>query len=154
MRDFLARASVAVASTRDADKVPDIHFLSGWSVDTDLASIVCLVPEAFSEGLLDRLARHRTLAMVAEVIGPHECYQFKGPYLDHRAATATDRAVMESCRDRFVTAVGHLMPGRFGVDQLRARFLPPVWALRFSVSAIYVQTPGPAAGHRLYPAES
>jgi len=151
--NFLARASVAVVSTRDDDLVPHLHFLSGWSVAEDLGSVVCLVPPSFDDGVTERLARHADLAMVAEVIGPHETYQLKGRYIDHRPAGEADRQVFEECRQRFVDAVQRHLRGRFGEDALRARFREPALAVRFAVDEVFLQTPGPAAGRRVYPAE-
>ena len=152
MVKFLDRASVAVAGTRDESLVPHVHFLSGWAVDGD-GNVVCLFPASFSEGLLERLERTGALALTAEVIGPHECYQFKGRYLDARPATGEDRPVFEACRQRFSDAVKRHLGDRFTERSLHARFHEPALAVRIAVDEIYVQTPGPAAGKRLYPAE-
>jgi hypothetical protein len=153
MVDFLGRASVAVAATRDGELVSYVHFLSGWRVDDDRKSVVCLLADAFTEGLVERLGRHGDVALTVEVIGPHECYQFKGRYLDSRPATAADRPVFEACRGRFVESVRRLFGDQFSDKSLRARFRDPSLALRFEVREIYVQTPGPAAGRRLFPPE-
>ena len=151
---FLDRASVAIASTRDESLIPYLHFLSGWSVDGDRRSVTCLVPESFAAGLVERLVPDGRVAMVAEVIGPHETYQLKGRYLAHRPATDADRPVYEACRRRFVTAVQGHLKGRFTDDALVARFRDPALALRFGVEEIFLQTPGPAAGRRVYPPEA
>ena len=151
---FLDRASVAIASTRDENLIPYLHFLSGWSVDADRRSVTCLVPASFSEGLVERVAPDGPVAMVAEVIGPHETYQLKGRYLAHRGATEADQAVYERCRRRFVDAVQAHLKGRFTEETLAARFRDPALALRFRVEEIFLQTPGPAAGRRLYPPEA
>lgn len=149
--EFLARASVAVASTRDAKLIPYLHFLSGWSVDDESGSVVCLVPAAFSDGLVDRLLGDGNIAMVAEVIGPHETYQFKGRYAAHRSAADADRPVYEACRQRFVDAVQAHLGGRFTDESLEARLREPAIAVRFTVDEIFLQTPGPAAGRRVFP---
>jgi len=153
MVDFLARASVAVASTRDEMLKPRIHFLSGWAVDDDRTSVVCLVPAPFAAGLDESVARRGDFAMTAEVIGPHECYQFKGRVIDSRPPVDSDRTVTEACRRRFVEAVGRHMHGRFSDDSLRARVREPALAVRFEVHEIFVQTPGPSAGRRVFPPE-
>ena len=153
MVDFLGRASVAVASTRDARLVPYVHFLSGWSVGADGQSVVCLLPEVFAAGLVERLTQFPAFALTAELIGPHECYQFKGRYLDSRPATGADRPIVEACRGRFVAAVQRLFGEEFSEASLRARFREPALAVRFAVQEIFVQTPGPAAGRRLFPPE-
>lgn len=151
MVDFLARASVAVASTRDEKLIPYLHFLSGWSVGDDSNSVVCLVPASFSDGLVDRLLRDGDIAMVAEVIGPHETYQFKGRYQDHRPAGVGDRPVYEACRRRFTETIQAHLKGRFTDASLHARLREPAIAVRFTVDEIFLQTPGPAAGRRVFP---
>jgi hypothetical protein len=153
MVKFLERASVAVAGTRDKSLVPHVHFLSGWSVDPE-GNVVCLFSDSFADGLVTRLEETGTLALTAEVIGPHECYQFKGRYVDARPATDADRATSAACRQRFVEGVRKHLGERFTEPSLRARFQPPSTAVRIAVDEIYVQTPGPAAGKRLYPAET
>lgn len=149
--EFLSRASVAVASTRDENLFPHLHFLSGWSVGDDGASVVGLVPASFSDGMLERLARCGSMSMVAEVIGPHETYQLKGRYLDHRPAGDVDRPAYEACRQRFVDTVQAHLKDRFSDDTLLARMREPAIAVRFSVDEIFLQTPGPAAGRRVFP---
>ena len=150
--EFLSRASVAVASTRDQELTPYLHFLSGWSVGDDLATVECLVAESFADGMIERLKRHPDLALVAEVIGPHETYQFKGRYSSHRAAGPSDQPVFEACRQRFVSTVQAHLKGRFTDETLLVRFREPALAVRFEVGEIFLQTPGPMAGRRVHPA--
>ena len=37
---FLERASLAFAGTRDRDRVPHFHWVAGWSVEPDRASVL------------------------------------------------------------------------------------------------------------------
>ena len=48
---FLERASVAMGCTRTRDLVPQIHWVSGWSVDPDGSTVHCYIPKAFANGL-------------------------------------------------------------------------------------------------------
>jgi hypothetical protein len=153
MVDFLARASVAIGATRDANLVPRIHWISGWEVDADGASVLCLVSDGFTGGLLDAMRDNGAFAMNAEVIGPHECYQFKGRYLDSRPPRTADRRLYDACRRRFADAVRRHTRERFAESVLHGWFREPALALRFEVREIYLQTPGPGAGARLYPRE-
>jgi len=152
--DFLARASVAVASTRDHALVPHLHWVSGWWVEEDGETVVCLVSASFTDHLLDSLEANRQFAVMAEWIGPHECYQYKGSYLDSRPATASDRLVYETCRERFVAAVRAHLGDRFSERALRHHIREPAIAVRFKVDEVFLQTPGPGAGRRLFPRES
>ena len=153
MIDFLARASVAVASTRDAHLVPHIHFLSGWSVEEDRETVLCLVAAGFVPNLMGPLEDNGQLAMTAEKIGPHETYQFKGRYVGSRPPCAADVALVEACRERFVVDVQRAYGDRFTREMLRRKYGEPALAVRFRVHEVYVQTPGPAAGRRLLPRE-
>ena len=46
-------ATVAMAATRDGDCVPHLHRISGWTVDPDGVHVICLVPDAFSQGEIE-----------------------------------------------------------------------------------------------------
>jgi hypothetical protein len=153
MVDFLGRASVAMAGTRDRDLVPHLHVVTGWAVEDDRETVRCLVPAMSTAHLVGSLEDNGRFALTAEVIGPHETYQFKGRCLDTRPVDAADRPIWEACRERFVRDVLRQYRDGFSADDLRARCPEPVIAVRFRVEEIFVQTPGPAAGHRLYPAE-
>lgn len=145
--EFLARASVAAASTRDGEMVPHLHQVSGWEADPSGTEITCFIPSAFESHLLASLENNGQFALTVEQIGSHETYQFKGEYVAARPFEETDRTRFDDCRERFVAAC---LP-RFGIpeDALR-RFIPePGIAVRFKVKEIFVQTPGPGAGNRL-----
>lgn len=144
---FLERASVALAATRDAALVPRIHWVSGWQVDPDQASIWCFVPKEFAEGLPAAAQERAPFALTVEHIGPHECYQFKGPLREWRPATEADRVLTARCRERFSAAVRGLLTHLAGEDvALRRYILEPALALRLDVREIFLQTPGPGAG--------
>src|SRR5262245_61168970 len=154
MIDFLARASVAIAATRDAGRRPHLHYLSGWHMEENGEILVCLVAEGFTGTLMESLEDNGHFAVTAEVIGPHETYQFKGTYAGSRPVSEADRRIHADCRERFVRAVQTLHRGHFSDDTLRATVRPPAIALRIRIGEIYVQTPGPAAGCRLFPPEA
>ena len=150
--EFLDRASVGIASTRSRDLVPAVHFLSGWRVEDNGAIVECLVARGFTEGLEENLADNGRLTLTAEVIGPHETYQFKGATVGTRPAGAADARVSEACRQRFFDACQKYYAGQFEDEDVRAKIGPPAVVVRLEVSEVYIQTPGPAAGKRLFPA--
>jgi hypothetical protein len=153
MIGFLDRASVAVAATRDRELVPHVHLISGWAVEPDRETVRALVPAGFTEQLVRCVEDNGRLALTAEVIGPHETYQFKGRYVGARPVDAADRSIWLGCQERFVRDVHRQYRDQFATDDLRAHCPEPVLAVRFVVEEVFVQTPGPAAGQRLYPAE-
>jgi hypothetical protein len=151
MVDFLHRASVAIGSTRTRDLVPNVHFLSGWYVEENREILVCLVSAGFTDRLIESLEDNGHFAVTAEVIGPHETYQFKGIGAGSRPAAEADAQVHRACQQRFLQALGRHFPNRFREADVRAWIGPPAIAVRVRVDEIFVQTPGPAAGRRLFP---
>ena len=151
MVEFLGRASVAAASTRTRDLVPRVHFLTGWYVEENREVLDCLVSEGFADGLLESLQDNGQLAVTAEVIGPHETYQFKGIFEGTRPLNETDQRGHEACRRRFFDTVRRHYGNQFADEAVFWRAGTPAIAIRCRVREIYVQTPGPAAGQRLFP---
>ena len=149
------RSTVGVASTRDRDLRPRIHYLSGWSVAEGGRELLCLVGRGFTDGLAETLRESPLLAVTIEHIGPHETYQFKGVVVGSRGAEPADREVWERIRRRFSEAVRRVDP-HLGLEdpQLRDYIPPPETALRLSLREIFLQTPGPGAGRRLVPPEA
>ena len=144
---FLDRASVAVACTRDQNLVSRIHYVSGWQLDADQKSIWCFIPSEFAAGLQESLDGNRQFALTVEHIGPHETYQFKGKLVESRPATEHDRAVVARCRSRFASALLALNPKLAGKSATLERYiLDPGVAVRVAVREIFLQTPGPGAG--------
>jgi hypothetical protein len=146
---FLNRATVAVAATRDEKLAPRVHRVSGWRVEPDQESMACFIPEAFTAGLRESLEGNGEFALTIEEIGPHETYQFKGKLLDIAPCSTADLQIFQKVRERF----GSVVSAFYGVPEeiCRAFVMRPTASVRFRVQAIYVQTPGPAAGQRLVP---
>jgi len=153
MIEFLRRASVAFASTRDRDRVPHLHVVTGWIAEESGDVVRCLIPETHTVGLHESLEHNGRFALAAEIIGPHHAYQFKGAWVGNRAVDETDREIWRACTRRFLADVRALYRDAFTDEMLEAHCPEPSLAVRFRVEAIYVQTPGPAAGRRLYPPE-
>lgn len=149
--DFLDRASVGIASTRSRDRVPSIHFLAGWRVEEGGDIVECLVARGFTDRLDENLADNGRLTLTAEVIGPHETYQFKGTSEGTRPVGAADAGVNEACRRRFFDALRKYYAGQFRDQDILARVGAPAIAVRLRVSEVFIQTPGPAAGKRIFP---
>src|SRR5262245_649482 len=149
--EFLNRATVGVAGTRDRNRVPHVHRVAGWRVEPDREVIACLIPAAFTRHLLESLQDNGQFALTVEEIGPHEAYQFKGVFVDAHPCTPADRQAADRLRERFTGVVSPL----FGLPEAACRgfTMAPDLSVRFRVREIYVQTPGPGAGRRLVPRE-
>ena len=144
-------AMVAVAASRNENRVPHLHRVSGWSVDADCQTISCFIPDAYTAGLSSSLEDNGEFALTVVAPGSHKTYQFKGQYVDSRPITDADLAIAEQKRGQFAEAVSQ----SFGMpeDACRTYILPPNLVIQFSVREIFVQTPGPDAGQRVVPPE-
>jgi hypothetical protein len=147
--DFLDRATVAVAGTRDAKLFPRVHRASGWRVDSDRRTMSCFFSDYFAKRVLSCVEDNGHFTLTIEEIGPHETYQFKGRYLDSSPCGQEELFTSERIRDRFTRVVS----GMYGLSEeaCRAYVLKPTLSVRFEVQEIYLQTPGPGAGRRLVP---
>jgi hypothetical protein len=143
-------ANIAFAGTRDRDRVPYGHRVSGWHVSADGRTLTALVAERFTVRLVESLEDNGELALTVEEFPSHETYQFKGRYRNHRPLRDEDYAVVSRIRERFVKSMRPLF-----VDVpepvLQAFTLKPSLAVEFDVREVFVQTPGPGAGTRLVP---
>ena len=145
------RGTVAVSGTRNAEHIPQFHYVSGWVVEPDEQTMRCSIPEAYTDDLISSLENNGQYALTIEQIGPHETYQFKGKYVDALPPNDADIDAFERIRERFVKNVSPLFG--FPEEVCRAYIAPPGIIVRFVVHEIFLQTPGPGAGHRLVPPE-
>jgi hypothetical protein len=143
--------TIGVSGTRDANLIPDIHYVSGWSVEPDQRTIRCSIAEGYTTHLLPSLEDNRQFSLTVEKIGSHETYQFKGEFLRDTQPSDADLAAHKQIQDRFAKVVSKL----FGyAEDLCGAFVPrPALVICFAVREIFLQTPGPGAGRRLYPPE-
>ena len=143
-------ANIAFAGTRDRDRVPYGHRVSGWRVSADARILTALVPEPFTVRLVESLEDNGEIALTVEEFPSHETYQFKGRYCRHRQLQDEDYAVVGRIRDRFVKSMRHAFADA-PEHVLQAFILSPSLAVEFEVREVFVQTPGPGAGTRLVP---
>ena len=145
------RGAVAIGGTRDANLIPRIQYVSGWEVESDRLTIRCSIPEADIDNLISSLEDNGQLSLTVEQIGSHETYQFKGNYIGSTAPNGADLAAHQRIKNRFAK----LASQTFGLpEDIGLAFTPrPSLVVRFTVREIFLQTPGPGAGHRLFPPE-
>jgi hypothetical protein len=144
------RANLAYAGTRSPQLVPYGHRVTGWIPDENGTRLTALIPEVFTEHLVDFLENNGEFALTVEEFPSHETYQFKGRYVDHRPARPEDLLVVDRIRDRFVKSVRPIYGEAVG-PTLMAYIPAPAVAVTFEVHEIFLQTPGPGAGARLAP---
>ena len=145
------RGTIAVGGTRDANRVPHVHYVSGFDVEPDQQTIRCSVNRAYVDHLFSSLEDNGQFSLTVEQIGTHETYQFKGSYVGTAEPNEADVAAHQRMAERFAKAVSLLFghPEEAG----RAYITSPSVVVRFMVREIFLQTPGPGAGHRVFPPE-
>ena len=145
------RGTIAVSGTRNANLVPHVHNVSGWDVEPDQQTIRCSINRAYLDHLFDSLEDNGQFSLTVEQIGTHETYQFKGNYAGSAEPNDADFAAHRRMTERFAKAVSVL----FGhsEEDCRAYIWQPSVVVRFTVREIFLQTPGPGAGHRVFPPE-
>jgi hypothetical protein len=145
------RGAIAVSGTRDANLVPHVHYVSGWDVEPDQQTIRCSINRAYLDHLFSSLEDNGQFSLTVEQIGTHETYQFKGNYAGSTEPNDADFAAHRRVTERFAKAVSVL----FGhsEEDCRAFISQPSVVVRFMVREIFLQTPGPGAGHRVFPPE-
>jgi hypothetical protein len=143
-------ANVAFAGTRDRELVPHGHKVCGWRVGDDQRTLTALVPREFTPGLVESLRENAELAVTIEEFPSHETYQFKGRYLSDRAPGPDDVEIVDRIRRRFVKSLRPIFADA-PEEVLNAYVSDPSVAVEFEVLEIYLQTPGPGAGARLFP---
>jgi hypothetical protein len=123
--------------------------VSGWDVESDKRTIRCSINQAYSDNLISSLQDNGQFSLTVEQIGSHETYQFKGNYVGSAQPASADLAAHQRMASRFAKAVNQL----FGIpeDNCRAYIPRPSLIIRFTVGEIFLQTPGPGAGHRVFP---
>ena len=147
---FLEHANVAFVGSRDRDLVPFGHRVSGWRIGADQRTMTILLPDEYLQTLVESMQQNGELAFTVEEFPSHETYQFKGSYLHHRGIQDGDVEVAERVRRRFVKSLRPMYPDA-PEPVLNAFVSPPSLAVDFEVLEIYLQTPGPGAGTRLFP---
>jgi hypothetical protein len=147
-------ANMAFGGIRHRDLRPAGCRVSAWQVGADGRTLTAWVPvpEAFRANFLDALLDNRQFALTVEEHPAHETYQLKGLYLRHRDATADDRTPVERQRERLTRVMRSVAPPGFDVGRVVAIMHPdPTYVIEIDVREVFLQTPGPGAGRRLYP---
>lgn len=147
------RANVGLAGTRDHQLLPWGYRMSGWRVAPDGRTLTVLVATPRADHLVESLQDNGQFAVTVAEHPTHETYQLKGRYVRHRPIQQDDLAVTRLVRERFARSIRtEIPPGVSEAHVVGTQVPPPSVAVDIEVGEVYVQTPGPGAGSRLYPA--
>jgi hypothetical protein len=146
LRAFLVADGVlGYVGTRDSDNKPHGHRVWGWRVEGE-RTIALFVPKRFAGRIEEAAAAGEPLAFTPSSALTFETYQLKGKLVGAGPCDDADRAESAAHLERL-----RPMWNAFRVpDEVAAAFTTPVdIVVRFEVSEIFDQTPGPKAGAAL-----
>ena len=138
---------------RDPQLRPSGCRVAGWQIAADGKTLTALIPPPFVERIIDALVDNGQFAITVEEHPTHVTYQAKGRYVRHRPVEPQDFERVEEIRRRLSRSVRLLVPPGFDVAKILKMFSPdPEVAIEVELREVYLQTPGPQAGSRVYPA--
>jgi hypothetical protein len=146
-----SQANLAFAGTRDRNLVPLGHRVTGWSVAADGRTLTAMIPESSAASLIEAMLDNGQIAITAEEVGTHETYQLKGRYLSHRPVSAGEIEHVTRARERFVKGLMSLYPDPRLAELMKPSIPIPSIAVDIDVQEVFLQTPGPGAGGRIWP---
>jgi hypothetical protein len=145
-------ANVGFAGTRDRDLVPSGCRVSAWHVQPDGHTMTLFIPNPLVDRVIAALEDNGQIAVTIEENGTHETYQLKGQYVRHRAVEADDLPLVARFRERFLRSIRHEIPPGVPEEFVGAFAVPdPAVVVDADIREVYLQTPGPGAGGRIYP---
>jgi hypothetical protein len=120
-------------------------------VEPGQETIRCSINGVYLDHLFSSLEDNGQFSLTVEQIGTHETYQLKGSYAGSAEPNEADFEAHRRMTDRFAKAISVLFG--FSEEASRACIPPPSVIVRFTVREVFLQTPGPGAGHRVFPPE-
>jgi hypothetical protein len=147
--ELLTGPSYVQIGTRDESLRPAHTIAVGATVHDDRRTVTVLVPTARAARILPHLEANRRVALgVAQA--SHEAYQLKGTYLATRPTDAADLARQQAYRRMLLAdARGAGFPEEIAWALTQGFAYTPSIGIIFRADEVYIQTPGPGAGHRL-----
>jgi len=137
------------ASSRDRDHYSSLARGLGCRVAEDRQQLRLLLSATRSTELLSDVRTQRVLATVYSLPSTHETLQIKSSAAWVEAAQPGDAAYVARHVEAFAAQIMPLGFSRAFVSALLDYEPGDLIAVRFSVEAVYTQTPGPRAGERL-----
>jgi hypothetical protein len=145
LAEVLESGLIMYVASRSAGNKPSSVGAAGLRVETPTLVTVFLA-EAVIGAVMPDLLDNGQLSVELVKVTDARAIQIKGQLLDHGPATAADQAFQETYRARLLPELTQVGMPRSTVARL---VLTPSRALRLSVTALFLQTPGPGAGRPL-----
>lgn len=146
---FVQGAVSICAASHGVSLRPSVGRCTGCRVLDDLQRVTLLFAREQVRRFLDDIARCRTIAVTFSRPSTHQSIQLKGWDAEETPTQPGDLALVAQHIALFADEIA---PIGFSREFVRAVFDAPadqLAAVSFTVSAAFVQTPGPAAGSRI-----
>lgn len=144
---FIQSEGVAMhAASRDGKNVPSLARALGCRVSPDRTRVTIFLLASHSASMLADYAANRHIALVVTLPSTHRTVQLKGEDAAVEPLREGDLALVARHRDGFVRELTRLGYAASLPETLLAAARGDVVAVSFTVSAAFVQTPGPSAG--------
>lgn len=143
---FLEEGLSTHIASRNARLEPNAARVAALQVDADGLHVTAYVPTVSADAILEDLGANGQVAVVTARPPDERGCQVKGVFVEARAATEAERAVVTVQWERFRDRLEMIGLPRVATD---GWVTWPCTAIRFRVEAVFDQTPGPGAGARL-----
>jgi hypothetical protein len=143
---FLEEGLAVHLASRNAQLEPNAARVVALRVDDDREHVVAFIPTVSAGTVLDDLRSNGQVAVVCARPPDDKGCQVKGVFVDARDATADQRDFVLAQWERLRDALEQVGLPRTPTDTWATW---PCVAIRFRVTALFDQTPGPGAGAAL-----
>lgn len=146
--DFCHGPLIAYFATVDAKLRPHTLNALGVRVDGPSDRVTIFLPKVVAARPLANIAAQPKVALTVIFPPKHESYQLKGRVTEVRDATEAETGLQEVFLTKAINSVESVgLP----TDFVRRVVPTPSHAVTFTVTDIFLQTPGPGAGSRIGP---
>jgi hypothetical protein len=143
---FLEEGLAIHVATRDGALVPDGTRAAAIKAETDGRHVTVYVPAAAETRILPNLESNGQIAVVLVRVRDERSCQLKGVFADARQADSREEPFVMGQWDRFIQNIEQIGLPRAVTGHWT---MWPCLAVRFEVTALFDQTPGPRAGVKL-----
>lgn len=143
---LLTPVALWVANT-SADNIPELVKCIGIAPLSDLSTITFFIPEKFAAGFIANTQVNPDIALSATSVYSFESYQYKGVFMELRKCTSEEIDLQRQYLDGFTGVLASM--GYSKESFYNSYFHQPSYAVRFSVTDIFDQTPYKGTGKLL-----
>jgi hypothetical protein len=154
IKDLVHAAPATFLATHDQRLQPALTRAAGFKLE-DSGAMLLVLPKPVAQPTLDNLKDNGRFSFSVVNIANFDSYQIKGKVQAIDEAGPQELVLKELYMTKFLNELRSLgYPSGFcdGYESTRKFLTPaPAYALRCQAEEVYLQTPGPKAGKRLWP---